>query len=372
MALTFVDKIYTELERKILKGELQPNDRIPSLEQISQTFGVSQGAVRYAIKRLVNRGMLYPIHGKGTFVSSNSSMSSGKKLSNIGLLVMEREHQSDRRFSGILRGIEREAHYRGYQLIYSEINEDDAKGLQRRIQVLNENPLFGMVHIGLIKEEIVPLLKQINCPLVLTGDLAGKCIIQDIDTVTNSQYVESIRIVDHLTALGHRRIGFITCFDEFGWGLVVRDGLLSGLSSHGLTLDREYDISLSFCNRHESYQSGIKMGKTIAEKIDSAPTAFFSADETFAIGMIESLTNLGISVPGQISICTYATPAWEDIIIRGNYKLSGIAMPWDLIGHMAVKRLTELREPGTRVGRYTISGEWIEGTTVGPVRKKLP
>ena len=59
------------IKNKIDKKELKPGDRIESENDLSIRYGISRITVRYAIKELVEEGILNKIQGKGTYVSVN-------------------------------------------------------------------------------------------------------------------------------------------------------------------------------------------------------------------------------------------------------------------------------------------------------------
>jgi LacI family transcriptional regulator len=110
----------------------------------------------------------------------------------------------------------------------------------------------------------------------------------------------------------------------------------------------------------------VELGQSLAQKIDALPTAFFCADDMIALGLVDGLLESGIDVPGQISACTSTMVIWPDVIARGQYTLSGISVPWEVIGNVAVQRLLAQKTPGTGIGRHTVTGSWLAGTTVGP------
>lgn len=48
---------------------LEPHDNLPSERDLMQQLGVSRMTVRRAIEQLVRRGLVYQVHGSGTFVA---------------------------------------------------------------------------------------------------------------------------------------------------------------------------------------------------------------------------------------------------------------------------------------------------------------
>jgi len=61
--------IENEIKEKIKKFELKHGVKIPSENELKETYGVSRMTVRQALNNLVNDGFLYRHRGKGTFVN---------------------------------------------------------------------------------------------------------------------------------------------------------------------------------------------------------------------------------------------------------------------------------------------------------------
>jgi GntR family transcriptional regulator len=65
------------LRQRVLDGEWQPGQMLPSEASLAQSYGVALGTMRQALALLVQDGVLRRQHGKGTFVSrglDNASM----------------------------------------------------------------------------------------------------------------------------------------------------------------------------------------------------------------------------------------------------------------------------------------------------------
>lgn len=57
------------IRSKIQSGEWPVGEQIPSERTLMQAFGVSRATVRQAIENLIKEGILYRVHGKGTFAA---------------------------------------------------------------------------------------------------------------------------------------------------------------------------------------------------------------------------------------------------------------------------------------------------------------
>ena len=66
------EQIVDQIEDRILSGELQKDDRLPSERELAESFGVSRTAVREAIKALTEKGLVEVHPGRGTFVTDGT------------------------------------------------------------------------------------------------------------------------------------------------------------------------------------------------------------------------------------------------------------------------------------------------------------
>ncbi|PKL13943.1 MAG: hypothetical protein CVV52_03890 [Spirochaetae bacterium HGW-Spirochaetae-8] len=66
------EHIAKELERIILNGEMQEDDRLPTQNELAQQFNVGSRTVREALKKLETKGLIYIQQGKGIFVKKKN------------------------------------------------------------------------------------------------------------------------------------------------------------------------------------------------------------------------------------------------------------------------------------------------------------
>ncbi|WP_338934817.1 GntR family transcriptional regulator [Lactobacillus helveticus] len=64
--------LYKELMNQLashIKKDYQPNQKLPSERELVDMFKVSRSTVRLALNELEEKGLIYRLHGKGTFVA---------------------------------------------------------------------------------------------------------------------------------------------------------------------------------------------------------------------------------------------------------------------------------------------------------------
>lgn len=64
-------RIESLVRNRILNGQLQPGDKLPTEEDLVKQFGVSQITIRNALSNLGGDGLIVRNRAKGTFVAEN-------------------------------------------------------------------------------------------------------------------------------------------------------------------------------------------------------------------------------------------------------------------------------------------------------------
>jgi len=67
--LPVYQQIFNSIEKRILTGELQPEDPLPSIRQLAQDLSVSIITVRRAYSELERKNLIYSRPGLGSFVA---------------------------------------------------------------------------------------------------------------------------------------------------------------------------------------------------------------------------------------------------------------------------------------------------------------
>lgn len=165
-------------------------------------------------------------------------------------------------------------------------------------------------------------------PVVVTGrsDVAKSTI----DTVIADNVVGATLAVEHLAALGHRRIAHITGGD--GPASPERErGFRQAMAAAGLR--EEMSVTPGDFTDDGGYQA---MRRILA--VSDRPTAVFAANDYAALGALNAVEESGLRVPGDVSLVGYDN---SSIAASRHISLTSIDQPHTDMGEQAARTLNE-------------------------------
>ena len=73
------EQIVEKYELLIVRGVLAPDEQMPSVRQMAQELGINPNTIQKAYAILEKDGFIYPVKGRGNFVSGRSEGQERKK-----------------------------------------------------------------------------------------------------------------------------------------------------------------------------------------------------------------------------------------------------------------------------------------------------
>jgi DNA-binding GntR family transcriptional regulator len=70
-------QVAERIAARIESGELARHERLPAEQQLADEFGVSLGTARHATRVLRERGLVFTVRAKGTFVADRNRHNGG-------------------------------------------------------------------------------------------------------------------------------------------------------------------------------------------------------------------------------------------------------------------------------------------------------
>jgi DNA-binding LacI/PurR family transcriptional regulator len=132
-----------------------------------------------------------------------------------------------------------------------------------------------------------------SAPAVILGMRSD---LREFDSVGSDSYGGVQQALYHLYQLGHRRIGFIRGQHKSGRGLARQQAYQDFLHQHGLMIDPDLTVEAPYELEH-----GYQAACTLLHKA-ARPTAIFAANDILAIGAMHAAHELGLRLPGDLSI----------------------------------------------------------------------
>jgi LacI family fructose operon transcriptional repressor len=178
----------------------------------------------------------------------------------------------------------------------------------------------------------------------------------DVDGVILDSVEAAHRIVSHLLADGHRRIGAM-----FGIGSTTgrerREGYLRALEEYGLKPLLEL---VSFVNAKE--EEGYKMTKRLLS-LPEPSDAIFTSNALLSAGAFRALRESGLAIPDEIAFASFDETTWTTLV---EPSVTVIKQPTYEIGQTATELLLKrIEDPDRPTREVILKGELIVRRSCG-------
>ncbi len=286
------ERIYEVLKRDILAGRFNYNDLLPSEKEIGDNFAVDRTTVRKALGLLVEEGLVEKRAGVGTRVMMRQYQPAGpNNFRTIGFLLPKSTKKTDRItqpfYSSLFYRVEAECRQKGFSLIYTTLDDDDDL-----FQVVEAHRLSGVIFVTNVSKRFLRQAVDAKIPSILVNSYD-----ENMASVLCNNTDGAYKAIRHLVELGHRRIGlikgmrgYVTCEERF-------EGCHKAAREFGLTFD-----PVDVYEGNWEFDGGYDGARKIFADQANCPTALFAFNDMTAIGAIQGLTELGRSVPRDVSV----------------------------------------------------------------------
>ena len=230
-------------------------------------------------------------------------------------------------FAILFRGVEDAMAAGGYSVIMANTDDEEARE-QRSITMLRGRQVDGLLLATTRRHDpTIEALEAAEFPFVLvnrhTDPIPGNAVVPD-------DHAGAVAAVEHLIALGHRRIAHIAGPDEMSTGYTRRQGYLDTIKRHRLPLDPDLVVLGSY------RESGGYAAMRRLLGLPLPPTAVFAVNDLAAAGAIRAIEEAGLQVPRDISIVGF-----NDLsaVIGTARLLTTVRLPLQEMGAAAAERL---------------------------------
>ncbi|PLC13351.1 LacI family transcriptional regulator [Kocuria flava] len=197
-------------------------------------------------------------------------------------------------FTGAVEGLGTRLDAAGLQVLMGDFRLDSRSGGSLVPKLLELN-VEGLVLVGTLPESPVLARAAAQVPTIALGAPAGPA--PGVTVVTNDDVAGAGLVVGHLVALGHRRIAHVDGGDT-AVGAARRRGYGEAMRAAGLA--REVRVVPADLTEEAGHRAARVL---LAEP--ERPTAVFAVNDVVALGVLSAAEELGLAVPGDLSVAGY-------------------------------------------------------------------
>jgi LacI family transcriptional regulator len=255
----------------------------------------------------------------------------------------------------IIRGVEDVTHASGVGTVVSAIHRRTASARQW-LDNLQARASDGVILVTSQLTSAMQLqLKRLNVPLVVVDPVGRPA--PDVPTIGATNWAGGLSAAEHLTSLGHRRIGFIGGPPEMQCSRARFDGYRAALETAGIPFDDTLVCPGDF------YHSAGYAGALALLDLPDPPTAIFAASDQMALGAYEAARTRHVRIPDDLSVVGFddlPTARWA------SPPLTTVRQPLAEMGTIAARTVLGLASGEAVMGALELATELVVRASTSP------
>ena len=294
------EKIKHYIVQKIHNMEWIQGERIPSEQELAETFGVSRITTKRAIDDLARQGIIVRKKGQGSFVSKpNETGDNNKYIVSILLPYDNTRRELPQYINGVMEVLRKKNYY-----LDIHCNRSESMRIERGF--LSDLPRTGIrgiiyypTNIDAEVDILMPLYIE-GFPIV-TVDKYSRII--PFHSVVSENYNGAYAVVSEVIRAGHNKIAFITRKKiETASSLTERfEGYCKALKDHHIPISMDLVLS-----DYDTMLAGRTKGENFAKKmrhlLNIGITAIFVEADNLIVDTIVDFVRRGLIEPKDFFI----------------------------------------------------------------------
>src|SRR6202167_2478341 len=257
-----------------------------------------------------------------------------KRSHTVGVMVFD---MTDPYCTLVLRGIENALYQASYLPILADVHNERSR-FERYLEMLLDRRVEGLIVLAnwlFLDIHFLADLEKNSIPATLIG---GELKTDAVSSVVVDNEVGGRLALEHLYALGHRKIAFIRGPKMLGDSGPRWRGIRSFAQANGLELDAKLIVDLPESRDPNSgFEAGLRLTEELLKRKRQF-TALMAFDDLTAFGAVRALAKAGVRVPDDCSVIGF-----DDVAASSLYtpSLSTVRQPMEAMGSAAVGILVD-------------------------------
>jgi LacI family transcriptional regulator len=233
-----------------------------------------------------------------------------------------------------------------------------AQSQSRLADAMIDRAMDGLILVApsMSRSQVIAVAKTIPTVVIGHHDTGD-----EYDSVVDDDLAGATLVVDHLVALGHRRIAHASATARAGqWTRrpeqVRSDGYRQAMHRHGL------DDAVAVASTSYSEEGGYQAGRELLSG-PHRPTAIFAGADFAALGVLRAASELGLRIPDDLSLAGYDNTT---LAASAPINLTSVDQAAHDLGATAARLLGERMDGRSRSVLTSTTPRLIIRSTTGP------
>ena len=316
--------------------------RSVSIQDIAQAAGVSHATVSRALRDSplisveVRQNIQRLANEMGYTPNAVAQSLKGQRSNTIGLVVTS---IADPFYGRLVRGVDEAAKQAGVD-VFLGVSYNNAEQELAVIESFHRRRVDGIITASSrLTDEHLDRLRRMDVPIVLINR-QSEGDFEQFHTVQVDSYGGARQAVAHLLALGHSGIAYLGATNRPQSNRERMQGYCDAMQAAGIAIQDGWIQEAP--PERRSYSDDVADGQTLMlEALRAGITAAFCYNDMYAIGALMTCRDLGITVPGQVSIVGFDDVELAQYVTP---PLTTVHQPKLRLGQLAMEMLLSLME----------------------------
>jgi len=271
------------------------------MSDIAKMAGVSKSTVSRALKndsrvKKSTKNKIIKIAQKYNYKPNKVAQALAENQTKIIAVILPSAPRSvsDPFFLEFLHGVNNIAYQQDYSLTIPPVEKGNFNSFKKIKQNLNVDGVI--LTEPLLNDPRIKYLKENNIPFVFNGN---PMLGDDTAWVDTDNMLGAYKAVNYLINKGHRKIATVTGPLSLVAGKYRLEGYYKALKDNNIEINKDWILESDFTEKG-AYTTAKNLIKEHQEI-----TALFAANDLMALGIIKSLKDAGIKIPGDLSLIAF-------------------------------------------------------------------
>lgn len=326
-------EIYNDIINNIQAQKLLPGDKLPTEEQLMETYNVSRTTIRKALKLLENANLIYRIKKAGTFLNGKTNRNSASKI--IPFIFPKNDDTIK-----VINVMQTFALLNNCFVPMHDSKNNPEEERKILLSFLNTN-INALLIYSCSKQKNIDLLSEFIIKKIPVIFIDRSYFGLDSPLVSSDNKRGMYALVSRLISMGHKRIAYFAISDIMFTSESNRfTGYCSALIDKGIPLRKEYIFRQStFDERDTTTEQQNSFTLSCINAVNNIinmterPSVICCNNDNSARTIINLLAEQGIRCPEDISVTGFD----DSPLATSEYPcITTVAQSFDKIGEAAI------------------------------------